>query len=92
MANGKTNYLLTTEDNPFNPFTEFNKWYAFDTSSGYHSLALLARVCSTSDQLSELDNDQAITLAIDEIVEENVSGVHMKVAEPSNSLVESVSL
>lgn len=92
MANGSNTYLLTTEDNPFNPFTEFDKWYSFDTSSGYHTLALLARVAITSDELSELDNDQAITFAIDEIVDENVSGIHMKVSEPSNALIESVNL
>jgi hypothetical protein len=24
-------YALTTVDNPFDPFTEFNAWYAYDT-------------------------------------------------------------
>jgi hypothetical protein len=92
MANGSGTYLLTTEDNPYNPFTEFDKWNAFDTSQGYNTLALLARVTSTSDELSELDNDQAITFAIDEIVNENVSGIHTIVFEPANATVESVLL
>lgn len=87
MANGSSTYLLTTEDNPFSPFTEFDKWLAFDEAAGHYTLALLARVTSTSDELSELDNDQAITFAIDEIVEENVSGIHLKAFEPSSSSV-----
>lgn len=82
MANSKTDFMLTTTDNPFNPFTEFDQWYNYDESKGYHSLSLLARVANTSDELSELDNDQAIDLAINEIVDENVSGMHTMVAAP----------
>ena len=76
-------HMLTTTDNPYNPFTDFDHWNAYDMQVGHHSLALLARVCRTSDELSELDNDQAIELAISEIVEENVSGMHKRVPEPS---------
>jgi hypothetical protein len=39
----------------------------------------LARVTHTSPELSDLDQAQAIEDAIDEIVTENVSGIHMKV-------------
>jgi hypothetical protein len=73
--------MLTTEDNPYNPFTEFDQWYAFDTQVGHHTLALLGRVCITSDELSELDQSRAIDHAMDEIVSENVSGLHMLIAE-----------
>ncbi len=76
------NYMLSTVDNPYNPFTEFDQWYAFDTQVGHHTLSFLARVCITSDELSELDQSQAIDQAIDEIVEENVSGIYLKVPEP----------
>ncbi|HEY6021400.1 MAG TPA: hypothetical protein VIY48_16290 [Candidatus Paceibacterota bacterium] len=78
--------MLTTTDNPYDPFTQFDEWYAYDTASGYHSSALLARVIRTSDDLSEADQSVAIEDAIDEIVRENVSGVHRKVTsngEPS---------
>jgi hypothetical protein len=74
-----TAYMLTTVDNPFSPFTEFQQWFAFDTSLGYHTAELLARITMSSDELSEADQDQAIQLAIDEIVRENVSGMHRKV-------------
>lgn len=72
-------YLLTTVDNPFNPQTEFNDWLAFDTHAGYHSLALLGRIGFFSDDLSLPDQELAIEQAIDEIVTENVSGMHIKV-------------
>lgn len=73
-------HMLSTKDNPYNPWTEWDDWLAWDTQEGYHSLALLGRVVKTSDELSEQLQRQAIEDAIDEIVTENVSGVHIKVA------------
>jgi hypothetical protein len=73
--------MLSTTDNPYNPFTEFDQWYAFDTQVGHHTLALLGRVCITSDELSELDQSRAIDHAMDEIVAENASGMHLLVSE-----------
>lgn len=73
--------MLTTVDNPFNPFTEFKEWHSFDTSLGYHSAALLARIVATSDEMSHADQHAAIQAAIDEIVTINASGMHRKVSE-----------
>lgn len=72
-------HMLTTVDNPYDPFTEFDAWYIYDLSHGYDSLGLLARVAVTSDELSEADQSDAIELAIEEIVQENVSGIHRSV-------------
>lgn len=71
--------MLTTIDNPYDPFTQFDEWFAWDTRAGYHTLNLLARVARTSPDLSEADLAQAEEDAIDEIVLYNVSGVHRKV-------------
>lgn len=75
----KTEAMLTTVDNPFDPFTQFNEWNALDQFYGYHTSALLARVAQVSHSLSSTDYDLAIEQAIDEIVKENVLGVHRKV-------------
>lgn len=72
-------HMLTTVDNPYNPSTHFDEWYQFDEASGYHTTSLLGRIVKTSEELSEADQDAAIEDAIDEIVRENVSGVHRKV-------------
>lgn len=72
-------YMLSTVDNPYNPFTHFSEWYAWDTISGYNTLSLLARIAQYSDDLFETDADRVIDDAMNEIVEENVSGVHIKV-------------
>lgn len=73
-------HMLTTVDNPFNPFTNFDAWYAYDEQLGYHTTSFLARIVTTSDELSEADQHLAIEAAIDEIVEENVLGLYKKVS------------
>jgi len=76
-------YMLTTVDNPFNPFTEYDEWYAYDTMMGYNTTAFLARIARVSSEISEPDQKLAIQLAIEEIVEENVSGMWRKIARNS---------
>lgn len=77
------NTMVTTVDNPFNYFTQFDEWRAFDERHGYNTLSLLARIVVTSDELSEADQQQAIDDAVDEIVEENVSGLYRKTYDNS---------
>jgi hypothetical protein len=68
--------MLTTVDNPWNPFTHYNEWNTWDISHGYHTAGMLARICHTSLDLSDADNEQAIESAMQEIVQLNVSGMH----------------
>lgn len=72
---------LTTVDNPHDPFDEYSAWFAFDTSSGYHTQSFLARILVDSDQLSDADQELAIEQAIDEVVKENVLGIYRKVTK-----------
>jgi hypothetical protein len=77
-----TLHMLTTLDNPYNPFTHFDEWFQWDTQAGYNTAGLLARIINTSDELSEAQQDYAMEEAIDEIVRENVLGIYTRVAEP----------
>lgn len=62
--------LVTTSDNKFNPFTQFDRWRAYDENEcGYYTLSYLARVVSLSNELSPAETDQAIEDACDEICE-----------------------
>lgn len=83
--------MLTTVDNPFDPFTQWDDWFGFDTRMGYHTTTFLARIVMTSSELSDVDESLAIEQAIDEIVRENVNGMFRKVSRegpvvPSNDL------
>lgn len=79
--------MLTTIDNPYDPFIQFDEWYAYDEDRGYHSCAFLARIVKTSDELSDADQEDAINSAIDEIVAENVLGLYRKVTAKTLSKV-----
>jgi len=85
MTDESTEYMLTTVDNPFNPFTSFDEWFAYDTRMGYNTSSFLDRVVNLSSEVSDTDQALAIQTAIDEIVQENVSGMWRKVSRNSFS-------
>lgn len=61
-------FMLTTKDNPYNPWTEYDSWYAYDHEKGYDSPSYQARIAVTSDQLSDEENDEIINQAIEDII------------------------
>lgn len=83
-------HMLTTVDNPFDPFTQFDEWNSYDMAAGYNTLSFLGRVVRTSVEMSEADQDLELESAIDEIVKENVLGLYRKV-EVSRENSESLS-
>jgi len=72
-------YALTTIDNPFDPFEDFDKWLAFDEAKGYHSCAYLDRIAKTSSFFGDEANILEVNRAIDEILKYNVNGLYKKV-------------
>jgi hypothetical protein len=69
-------HMLTTVDNPYDPFTEYEEWLQFDQLHGYNTNGLLARFVSNSHQLSDADYDQAIEDGMQEVVDLNPMGIH----------------
>ena len=68
--------MLTTIDNPYNPFTDYDEWFSYDQEMGYNTCELLARVANASEELSDEDNEEIIYEAMKEICKYNISGVH----------------
>lgn len=60
--------FVTTIDNPFDYFTQFDDWYRFDTDKGYNTCGLVARLAKVSQGLSEQDEIDAINRACETIV------------------------
>ncbi len=61
--------LITTSDNKFDPFKQYDRWAAYDEKEcGYYSMSYLARIAAISPDLTEKEMDQAIEDACDEIV------------------------
>lgn len=72
--------MLTTFDNPYDPFEQFTSWFLFDVEKGYNTCSYLGRIARTSDQLSEEENDLEVERAIDEIIKYDFRNIYKKIA------------
>lgn len=61
--------MLTTINNPFNPFTDFDSWLNFDYKNGTDCCGKVARLSHCTNALSDELNDIEIERAMDSIVE-----------------------
>jgi hypothetical protein len=68
MLNAK-NYLLTTIDNPYNPFKDWDSWFAYDLQKGYRTCQVLDRFYKTSDNISDSLDEFMYSEALDTILE-----------------------
>jgi len=76
-----TVHMLTTIDNPYNPFTQFDRWNQFDTFKGYNTLSYLGRVVDYDGCLTEKEKHLERESAIDRIVLSDPSGIYIKVTQ-----------
>lgn len=77
--------MLTTFDNPYNPFTNFNEWFMFDVEKGYYTCSYLARIVNLTDDMTQKEEDAEIERAIDEIILYNPFNIYKKVSKNSYS-------
>ena len=80
---------LSTIDNPYDPFDQFEQWFLYDVGKGYNSCSLLARFAHTSSMLSDYENEQEVERAIDEIIAHDFTGMFTKVVRESEEKDES---
>lgn len=73
--------MLTTIDNPFDPFEQFDSWFMFDVEKGYYSCSYLARIARTSNSLSDKENEDELERAIDEIIQYDFTNTYKKVVQ-----------
>ena len=78
MANVKETWV-TTLDNPFDPFEDFENWKRFDEDQGYHTTSLLCRYLTDAPDISEDSRRKCVEDAVDEIVRFNFTGNYRKV-------------
>lgn len=78
--------MLTTFDNPYDPFEQFTSWFLFDVEKGYNSCAYLGRIARTSDQLSEEENNLEVERAIDEIIKYDFRNIYKKVTRQDTNI------
>lgn len=73
--------MITTTDNPYNPFVQFDEWKEFDETKGYFTSEYLARIAVVSEDLTEEEYNTAIEDAINEILKLNLNGKYKKVTK-----------
>lgn len=71
--------MLTTIDNPFDPFEQFTSWMLFDKEKGYDSSERLMRIANISDDMTQKEVDEEIERAIDEIIKYDFMNIYVKV-------------
>ena len=71
--------MLTTFDNPFDPFEQFTSWFLFDVEKGYNTCSYLARIAKFSDDMTQKEIDDENERAIDEIIKLNPLSIYKKV-------------
>lgn len=70
--------FLTTFDNPYNPYEQFESWYQYDMDHGYNSSGLLMRLAQTSSQFTDNENAYEIEKAIDQIIAADPLNIYKK--------------
>lgn len=50
--------FITTYDNPFDPFSDFNEWNSYDIQLGYNTCALIDRVYNAFVESNEIDETE----------------------------------
>lgn len=70
---------ITTIDNPFDPFDDYNSWFMFDVEKGYYTSSKIGRLVNTTEDMSEKEEIEEIERAIDRLIEIDPLDIYIKV-------------
>lgn len=84
-------FMLTTIDNPFDPFEQFDDWFRFDKEKGHDSCERLDRIAKFTDDMTDIEINRETERAIDEIIQYDFRNVYKKASKELNP-VEDVDL
>ena len=73
--------MLTTFDNPFDPFEDFTSWFLYDVEKGYNTCSYIARIVNEDDSATEKETKDEIERAIDEIIKYDFMNIYKKVTK-----------
>lgn len=83
-------FMLTTVDNPYNPFTQFDEWFQFDVDNNYSTCSKIARLANIKDYMSNTQKDEETAKAIDRLIEIDPFDVYIKVYNTEKDIGEGV--
>ena len=73
-----TSFMLTTKDNPYDPFEEFALWLLYDNEQDYNSCGKLARVAQITSDMSQVEIENERERAIDEIIKHDFLNIYQR--------------
>lgn len=82
VKNESKDYMITTYDNPFNPWTNYDEWETFDIVYGYKTNQKLAKIALNSTKVNEIEDEDATNYAIDELCE-LLPAVYTRIYKPA---------
>lgn len=71
----ENNRMLTTFDNPYNPFVDFSSWYMYDCEMQHNTCARLARFVDIDSEMTNREIDEAKEAAMNFIVKYDLEGI-----------------
>lgn len=73
-------YMLTTIDNPYDPFDDFALWQMFDKEKGYDTCEYLARIVQPllSDDLSDKEIESITDAVVNDIIKYDPLQIYIK--------------
>ena len=74
--------MLTTIDNPWNPYTHFTEWYLYDTFHHYNTCMYIDRIAEIDPTMPDIYKEKAVEDAIDRICDIDPCGLYVKLSKP----------
>ena len=81
-------FMLTTIDNPFNPFEDYKSWLSYDKGKGYDSAEKVMRYVDflkekdqIDDEITDYEETNLINRAIDVIIKRDFLHIYRKVEQ-----------
>lgn len=71
MMNNLKEVFITTYDNPYDYFKQFDEWLNYDRQKGYFTLEYVGRLAKLAPDLSDEEEKNEIENTIDSIIEWN---------------------
>lgn len=79
----KHDCMLTTVDNPYDPFNQFEQWLQFDNEKGYNTSGRVMRLAKITDDMSDEESDAEVERAMDKLIEIDFFNIFQKVFKPA---------
>lgn len=74
-------YMVTTIDNPWNPFSHYHEWLSYDMTHCYHTDEWIAVLSKTSNDLGTEEQQEQVDAGVDSLLALDPYGLHVKVYE-----------